>query len=237
MTVEMVLKCIDYYYDSSEGILTLYNVNTENNERKIIYFNKSDLTNRGKPVSDEDVIKTAEMWKGKVWRHIMKDDPNMDCGENDKGMTEAEYRRHEKIYMDHIGDRALKSIDNNLDEVIRQKLKVITSQHCPDCKAYVRYLNAEGFAYVLYDGDSDQNQDQLDEWRVSRFPVVQILTQEGNLVHQFPCGSISIRQIIHKIKKWRHKDDISRAVVISDSERSRQESQNIEEHSEDEIHK
>lgn len=80
------------------------------------------------------------------------------------------------------------------------RVRIIKSEDCPICRSYIRRLNKENFQFELMDGDADENQDFLDEWNVEEYPVVQILNDNGDVLHSFPKGTWSPRAIRAKIK-------------------------------------
>lgn len=79
------------------------------------------------------------------------------------------------------------------------KVRIIKSEHCDTCKSYLPRLQKLGYAFEVYDGDAVDHQKQLDEWKITEFPVVQILSitesGEAEVEHQFQQG-----------KSWRIQD-------------------------------
>lgn len=63
-------------------------------------------------------------------------------------------------------------------------VRIIKSESCPICKSYITRLQAQNFAFDTYDGDDKANSEQLDQWNVDSFPVVQIL-DENKVVYQY----------------------------------------------------
>lgn len=80
------------------------------------------------------------------------------------------------------------------------RVRIIKSDDCPTCRVYIRRLQKEKFAFELMDGDADENQDFLDEWNVDEYPVVQILSDDGDVLHSFAKGTWSPRAIQAKMK-------------------------------------
>lgn len=80
------------------------------------------------------------------------------------------------------------------------RVRIIKSDDCPVCKNYIRRLKKENFEFELMDGDEEENQDFLDEWNVEEYPVVQILNDNGDVLHSFPKGTWSPRAIKAKAK-------------------------------------
>lgn len=80
------------------------------------------------------------------------------------------------------------------------RTRIIKSENCPICRAYIFRLKKESFQFELMDGDAEENQDFLDEWKVEEYPVVQILSDSGEVLHQFPKGTWSPRAIRAKMK-------------------------------------
>lgn len=89
------------------------------------------------------------------------------------------------------------------------KTRVISSVGCPKCKFYLTVLRKQGFEFDVYDADDQKNQKELDEWRISSMPVVQIIDikEDGTIkkLWQFPSGQISPRSIRTKIKMLEKK--------------------------------
>jgi hypothetical protein len=79
-------------------------------------------------------------------------------------------------------------------------VRVIKSDDCPICRSYVSRLRKENFAFEMMDGDADENQTFLDEWNITEYPVVQILNDQGKVLHSFPKGTWSPRAIRAKMK-------------------------------------
>jgi len=82
------------------------------------------------------------------------------------------------------------------------KVRVITAKDCPKCRMYVRNLVTVKFAYEIYDGDAEENQEQLDAWKVEEFPVIQLLDNDGKLHYQFPPGAVAPRVIEAQIRRF-----------------------------------
>ena len=85
------------------------------------------------------------------------------------------------------------------------RVRIIKSEDCPHCRAYIPRVQSS-FKVELFDGDADKNQDLLDEWKIGMiegqraYPVVQIVSDEGEVLHQFPVGTFSPRAIRHKMR-------------------------------------
>ena len=77
-------------------------------------------------------------------------------------------------------------------------VRIITTKHCPKCKAYLDRLNQQQFNYQIYDADDPDNQNQLDEWGILDMPVVQLVDNQ-KILFQFAPGTFSPRAINHKI--------------------------------------
>jgi len=77
--------------------------------------------------------------------------------------------------------------------------RVITSKNCPKCKFYTKVLSMQKYEYEIYDADLDENSEQLDKWKITSMPVVQIVEHQDNgdsvVMHQFVPGQISTRAI------------------------------------------
>ena len=79
--------------------------------------------------------------------------------------------------------------------------RIIKSNNCKICKSYLERLDSQGFKYEIYDADDPKNQKQLDEWRVEKMPVVQIVEIKKDEVivrYQFASGTYSPRMINYK---------------------------------------
>lgn len=84
------------------------------------------------------------------------------------------------------------------------KPRIIKQEDCPRCRLYLKMLDKQKYDYLIYDADLEQNQKQLDEWKISMMPVVQIVDiKDGSqeVVFQFPVGQFSPRAINAKIKE------------------------------------
>jgi len=89
------------------------------------------------------------------------------------------------------------------------RVRIIASKTCEKCKHYMHRLRKQGFGFEFYDGDADENQDQLDEWLVEDFPVVQIVEEvEGVDLVRYQCapGTFSPRFLNRKIKEIQKED-------------------------------
>ncbi len=86
-------------------------------------------------------------------------------------------------------------------------MRIIKSEICPECKAYIKMLDQANFPYVLYDGDAEENEDQLDAWHIFDFPVVHIIDKDtGKLMHAFQKGSISIFALRMKMAEIKRRN-------------------------------
>lgn len=84
------------------------------------------------------------------------------------------------------------------------KPRIIKSVNCRQCYLYLKALSAQNYEHIIYDADLPENTKELDSWKISSMPVVQIVdvkddgTQE--FIHQFPPGPYSSRIVDAKIK-------------------------------------
>lgn len=78
--------------------------------------------------------------------------------------------------------------------------RIISSVNCPTCKFYLKELARMQFSHEIYDADDEKNQSQLDVWKISNMPVVQLVDENHNLLYQFQVGTIGPRIIERKIK-------------------------------------
>ena len=85
------------------------------------------------------------------------------------------------------------------------KPRIVKSIHCKDCRHYLKVLDEQNFDYLIYDADDEANLKQLDEWKISFMPVVQIVDVKSDgseeFVSQLPPGQWSVRAIDGRIKK------------------------------------
>ena len=87
------------------------------------------------------------------------------------------------------------------------KVRIIKTEKCSDCRAYIKRLDKVGFVYESMDGNDQRFSKELDEWKIDKMPVVQILSDSGELLFQFPPGSFSPLFINNKIKELEKKHD------------------------------
>jgi hypothetical protein len=87
------------------------------------------------------------------------------------------------------------------------KIRIIKSDDCLICKTYIPRIQEAFGELELYDGDAEEHQDQLDEWKIGlnpnepAYPVVQILNDRNEIMFQFPRGTFSPRAIRYKFKE------------------------------------
>ena len=82
------------------------------------------------------------------------------------------------------------------------RVRIISKEQCPVCQDYLSRLKyCKDFEFEVYDADDPEHQEQLDKWDIIEMPVVQIISDEGELVHQFLPGGISPRSLNHFISK------------------------------------
>jgi len=65
---------------------------------------------------------------------------------------------------------------------------------------YIEQLENQNYDFEVYDADAPENSDQLDAWGVESTPVVQIISEDGDVLFQFSEGMRSIRSIEAKKK-------------------------------------
>lgn len=92
--------------------------------------------------------------------------------------------------------------------------RIVTRDGCPICKFYIKTLSKQKYQFEQYDADVKENQKQLDGWRITDMPVVQIIEHQSIgdplVVHQFLPGGVSSRAIEFlktKIMKQREKSN------------------------------
>lgn len=105
--IKVTADCIDAKYDEEIGVLMIFANLRESGVQRVITFSRFEIPFMGKiPTPDEEMMKTAELWKGKPFFFEMYDDPNRDQGDGkgkDGGMSDEEYFMHEKVFMGDIG--------------------------------------------------------------------------------------------------------------------------------------
>lgn len=85
-------------------------------------------------------------------------------------------------------------------------VRIIKSEECAQCKAYIKELDKIGFEYILYDGDAEKNQTQLDTWHVDEFPVVHIIDKDtGQILHAFGHGRITVFALKMKMEQIKRR--------------------------------
>ena len=81
--------------------------------------------------------------------------------------------------------------------------RIVTSDSCPQCKFYIKVLNRQKYQFEIFDANAKENQKQLDVWRITNMPVVQIIEHQEDaevvVLFQFGSGQISPRAI--EVKK------------------------------------
>ena len=80
------------------------------------------------------------------------------------------------------------------------KLRVITSEGCHKCKFYLKVLSKANFEFETLSGDDEKNDDKLDAWRITEYPVVQIISN-GEVRFQFPPGQIRPQLLRYKLQE------------------------------------
>ena len=80
------------------------------------------------------------------------------------------------------------------------RVRIVKSENCKLCQIYIASLKKQNFDFDIYDGDAEENQKQLDEWKVFEFPVVQIVDGDA-ILYQFPHGNFKIKSIMHKMSQ------------------------------------
>lgn len=83
--------------------------------------------------------------------------------------------------------------------------RVIKSNNCARCQAYTNRLDALKFPYLVYNVDNvtSEQQKELDTWRITDMPIVQLVDDTGKVVEQMPFveQGWSPRAIKHKIQE------------------------------------
>jgi arsenate reductase-like glutaredoxin family protein len=81
------------------------------------------------------------------------------------------------------------------------KVRIIKTKKCLICESYLPRLNKQGFEYTVYDADNPANEKELDEWKIEKMPVIQLVDDDGAVKYQFPPGTFSPRAINHRISQ------------------------------------
>lgn len=122
--INCVADCLDATYDPEiESLILFCYLKEPINAKRVISFERGDFNYHGiKPVPEEEMVKTAKMWKGKPFYFQMDDDPNRDIGDGlgpEGGMDDDEYFMHEKVYMSDVGGTMMNVAETmNSDEWI-----------------------------------------------------------------------------------------------------------------------
>jgi len=82
--------------------------------------------------------------------------------------------------------------------------RIIKKRDCKICEPWLKVLDRQDFPYIIYDADDSTNQQQLDDWRITNMPVLQLI--EGTeVLYQFPPGRYSVRLIKAKMEELKDK--------------------------------
>lgn len=81
------------------------------------------------------------------------------------------------------------------------RVRIIKSETCNQCRVYMKRLQKNNFQFETLDGDDPKFKEQLDAWKIDKYPVVQIIDKDDNVLWQFPSGTFSIFTINSKIKE------------------------------------
>ena len=88
--------------------------------------------------------------------------------------------------------------------------RIIKSKKCSICDKYLPRLKEKGVEYEIYDADAPGNQEELDEWKIEKMPVVQIVEIKDNreriVRYQFSSGTFCAKVINYKIKQIMEKE-------------------------------
>lgn len=73
-------------------------------------------------------------------------------------------------------------------------VRIVKSESCLTCQEWLPRLDKQGYSYEVYDGDADENQNELDAWGVNVFPVIQIISRDDDdnveVEHQWEPGKV-----------------------------------------------
>lgn len=70
------------------------------------------------------------------------------------------------------------------------KIQIISSKNCELCQAYLQRLKKLNFEdYQIYSADDSSHAKQLDEWKITDMPIVQIVDEQGSEKYRFPHSS------------------------------------------------
>lgn len=75
----------------------------------------------------------------------------------------------------------------------------IIGSDCQKCLLLKETLQNSGIPYIYYDGDDPDHEKEQDEWKITEYPVLQIIDSETNQIkYSFMPGLVSIKLL--KIK-------------------------------------
>lgn len=88
------------------------------------------------------------------------------------------------------------------------KVRIIKSEYCDQCRDYLanlaRIKDAIPFEYEIFDADDKNNRQQLDEWKVTDMPVIQIIDRDRDKVSVLeqisPPGGVAVRILVRLLK-------------------------------------
>jgi hypothetical protein len=80
--------------------------------------------------------------------------------------------------------------------------RIIKNKDCPICAAYMKRLDKLSIKYITLD-TTEEDSKQLDAWKITNMPIVQIIDENKKVLWQFPFspGGISPRAINYKIQE------------------------------------
>ncbi|KKN26827.1 hypothetical protein LCGC14_0870860 [marine sediment metagenome] len=76
MSLPYLVRCLDAKFDEEDGMLVLNCLFEEQQARRIVVLSKDDFHYRGSAVPDNEMHKTAALFRGKRFNLVVDDDPN-----------------------------------------------------------------------------------------------------------------------------------------------------------------
>jgi hypothetical protein len=78
MSEPYLVKCLQSKFDPDNGMLVLDCLFEHQNIRRIVYFCRDDFHYHGNPVPDNEMHKTASLFKGKRFNLVVENDPELE---------------------------------------------------------------------------------------------------------------------------------------------------------------
>jgi len=88
-------------------------------------------------------------------------------------------------------------------------LRVIGSDNCVRCRAYMSALEKQKIQFVFMDANDKEHRDEFNQWSVHELPVVQIVEKKDDkhsLRFQFQPGPVSSRVVKYRMSEIIKRD-------------------------------